>query len=461
MKMKFYISLVLLLFGTQTVFAQKKIVVEKIRCLSIMGPVMSYLKEDDVRKNIASQLNQTLLKYQLLPVSDTTSLTIDFLEDGKDLQFVKPDFTDKDTNNLHLYLDIFEIDPKGFFKHSENVSSDTDLIKRARSVFSLESWILTAGKKVIFHEGLSLVITPAETPAIATFYRSAIRFGDLPVSIKGFAEVIKAGTNILFDPKNEMALIELKAAPVYLADNYILPKTINRPRIYVSNKKNISTYPYTGGSEMIRNGEPVYEEIFLKGKKPKTYPDDITTVIKNTAHYLTSDFVFLKQEWRDVARDKNYLLQLTTQVDPENQPEMGLAFAFTNFLKGSFHYLLLEKDTLAKFSIERAVMDNKNKIFTDIISNGYDSSSFYRINTTTKAVPVIYDYIATGKIGDHDFEIKCSGFRNTIKEIFYDKKLVCIVQGKYRPEKFVIFDASLTPELLNRLFMIGFNRFFE
>ena len=73
----------------------------------------------------------------------------------------------------------------------------------------------------------------------------------------------------------------------------------------------------------------------------------------------------------------------------------------------------------------------------------------------------MYDYIASGKMGDLDFEIKCSGFRNTIKEIYLDKKLICIAQGKYSPEKFVIFDASLSPEMLNRLFMIGFNRFFE
>ena len=461
MKIKIYLCFVLVIFCSAGLVAQKKIVIEKVRCLSIMGPVMSFFNDDAIKKTILSQLNQTIRIHQKLALADTTQLAVEFLTDRKDLQFVKPDFTDSDTNHLHLYLDFFEIDPKGFFKIADNVSSDSNLVKRARSVFSMESWILSSDKKILFHEGISLVVTPSETPAIATGYRSAIRFGDLPVSVKGFTELIKAGTNLLFDPKNELGMIELKAAPVYLADNYILPQTINKPRYYVTNNKNISTYQYTSGLEIIRKGEPVYEEILLKGKKQKTYPADLTDAIKNTDHFSSSDFVFLKQDWRDVTRDKNYLLQITTQVDPDNQPEMGLAFAFTNFLKEKFHYLFLEKDTLAKFTIERSVMDPKNKVFTDIISNGYDSSSFYHIHTTTKAVPVMYDYIASGKMGDLDFEIKCSGFRNTIKEIYLDKKLICIAQGKYSPEKFVIFDASLSPEMLNRLFMIGFNRFFE
>lgn len=48
-----------------------------------------------------------------------------------------------------------------------------------------------------------------------------------------------------------------------------------------------------------------------------------------------------------------------------------------------------------------------------------------------------------------------------VKEIFLDNTLVRIMQGKFSSKKFVLFDASLSPELLNRLFMIGFNRFFE
>jgi hypothetical protein len=75
--------------------------------------------------------------------------------------------------------------------------------------------------------------------------------------------------------------------------------------------------------------------------------------------------------------------------------------------------------------------------------------------------PFVYAYLVKGQIGKHRFSIKCSGFGNTVKEIYLDDTLICIAQGKFSPEKFVFFDASLSPELFNQLLMIGFNPFFE
>ena len=462
MRKKYFLSL-LLVFCTQLVFAQKKIVLEKMRVLSVTGPVMKYLQNPGIIKTIVSQLNTTLQQYQQFPLADTTALSIELPVNGKDLYTVKPNFTDPDTTHLHLYWDVFELYPSTFFEMPENRQSDTSLMKRAKSVFSIEAWILSWDKKIVFHEGIGMVVSPSETPGMGTLYNKGIRFTELNITPKGFTEMLKAATNLLLDPKNELAMVEIKAAPVYLSDNYILPKTLNQPRTYVVNNKNISTYTYKEKSEIIRMGEPVYEEILLKGKKAQKYPDDITNAIKTDPHFSSSDFVFLRQECRDVVRDKNYLVKLTTQVDADEPPLLGPLFAFTDFIGGEFHYLFLEKDTLAKFIIEKSILDTKSstKILTDIISNGYDSSSLFRINTEKNEVPVLYDYIVKGKISSRDFTIKCSGVRNSLKEIYLDQKLVCIAQGKFNPEKFVIFDASLNPEILNQLFIIGFNRFFE
>ncbi|MEK7199831.1 MAG: hypothetical protein AAB212_07930, partial [Bacteroidota bacterium] len=157
-----------------------------------------------------------------------------------------------------------------------------------------------------------------------------------------------------------------------------------------------------------------------------------------------------------------YQLQLTTQIDPTNLPETE-SLLFTNFLSGNFHYLFQGKDTLAKFSILKNVTDKVNRVYTNILYNGYDSVSFYPVkpNGVSQGLPVIYDYQVEGVISNKPFGIKCSGSGEMVKEIFLDNTLVCIAQGKFSPEKFVLFDASLSPELLNRLFMIGFNRFFE
>ena len=161
-------------------------------------------------------------------------------------------------------------------------------------------------------------------------------------------------------------------------------------------------------------------------------------------------------------RDKNYLIKLTVQVD-RSIPPTDQSLLLTNFLPGNMHHLFLENDTIAKFYIEKGVPSDSNKVLPGIMTNGYDSISAYRNNSGFQSAPwdVVYDYVVKGIIGKQAFGIKCSGIRNTIKEIFLDDKLVCIAQGKFSPEKFVVFDASLSSELLNRLFMIGFNRFFE
>ena len=134
---------------------------------------------------------------------------------------------------------------------------------------------------------------------------------------------------------------------------------------------------------------------------------------------------------------------------------------FTNFLSGDFHYLFNGADTLAKFSIWKNIPCN-NEVSPSLIGNGYDTVSFYRIKSRA-ARPnwkLGYYYSVKGRIGNRPFTIQC-GSMNTTKEIFLEDKLVCIAQGKFTIEKFVLFDASLSPELLNQLFMIGFNRFFE
>ena len=255
-------------------------------------------------------------------------------------------------------------------------------------------------------------------------------------------------------------MIEIKATPAFIGDNYILPKTMGYPRTYVLTTKNIAQYRYQNKQEMIRLGETMYEEIRIKGKKAEKYPDSLTAAIKKTEHFSTSDFVFLRQDCRDVVRDRNYLLKMVVQLDPDNPPALPL-LAFTNFLSGNFHYLLNEKDTLAAFTIQKSVSDPVKKLYANKVSNGFDSASFYSIQAKNTYLPVVYDYVVKGKLSQQDFSIQCSGFPNTMKEIYLNEKLVCIAQGKFSPEKFVVFDASLSPELLNQLFMIGFNRFFE
>ena len=437
----------------QVLPAQKKIILETIRCRSIKGPLMVYWQNEETRKNFALQLNTLLLKYYHAPLADTSNLNIIVLnEDTKSNKSVKYS-VDADTGNVHMYLDIFENTPPLFFASLSSNTEDSSLMKRAKSFLQLQL-VLLKKDSTLFNNTLDIIVTTGNTPGIGVIANT------VALTPKSFVETLKAALNILLNSANELAQIEVKVAPAFLADNYILSKTTHQPRVYVSTTKDICTYSYKNTNEIIRLGDAVYEQIIMRGRKADKLPIATEEAIRKTAHASLSDYVFLKQEGRDVLRNKNYQLKLLTQIDPENPP-VSNAVLFTNFLAGNSHYLLTENDTVAVFAIEKAVMDTDKKIFINAISNGYDSASYTSIDTQQPVWPVLYDYVVKGKINKQNFSIKCSGFGNTIKEIYLDDKLTCIAQGKFIPEKFVLFDASLSPELLNPLLMIGFNKFFE
>ncbi len=453
--------IVLLASSISSVFAQKKIILEKIRSLSFNKPIKDFLQTASIKQTIIDDLNATLLKQQMTPLLTTRPVTVEFIPYGVQVQNVTPDFADADTSHLHLYLDIFEISPGAFFSKADNYPPDSNLVKRSATILLFRASVFEADKSFFLNETLNVIVSPAETPGMGNLF-GGIRYADLTILPNAFSKLLKAATNLLFDPKNELGTVEIKVQPGFMADNYLLPKTVNEPRIYVQNKKGISSYTRNGNTELIRMSEPVYEEIMIKGKKPQKYRDDLTNAIKLTPNFNVSDFVFLHQDCRDVTRDKNYLVKLTVQVDHSNLPA-DQSLLLTNFLPGNFNYLFQENDTIARFEIKNEIPSVDNKIFPGILSNGYDTASLYQTNPGLQSTPwnVVYNYIVNGNIGKQSFRIKCSGIRNTLKEILLDEKLVCIAQGKFSPEKFVLFDASLSPELLNRLFMIGFNRFFE
>lgn len=453
----------LFIFCLHNLFAQKKVVLEKLRCFSATGPTMNYFKDDATRKIIAIQLNRTLSQFRQASLLDTTTLAdIEYVNNITSLATPDLSFTKTDSPYLHLYIDFLEIAPARFFSFPENRPTDTSILTRARSIFLLKASLLRSDKTVLFSEQLNIIVSASETAGMGIVFKydnDAGRLNQVVATPKGFAELVRAATNLLFDPTNQLEMVEMRVSPAFFADNYILPNTINQPRTYVATTKNISSYNYNNRGEMIRMDEPVYEQIIFKGKKAQKYPDAIMTAIKTADNYNSSDFVFLRQECRDVVRDKNYLLKLITQVDPANI--LPPLLVFTGFLPGNCHYLFLEKDTLANFSIVKNVIAPDKKIYLNKVSNGNDSSSFLALIAAYSELKVVYDYVVTGTISKQNFSIKCSGFTNTVKEIFLNEKLVCIAQGKFSPEKFVVFDASLSPELLNQLYMIGFNRFFE
>lgn len=457
--MRKLLTFVAVVFCLCTASAQKKVILEKMRCISSVGATMSYLKDAGIKKAIASQLNQTLLQSGFPALADTNTLNnIEFPGRIWDLNSNDVSFRDNDTANFHLYIDLYESLPSANFSlGSKFAGADEGMLSRMKSVFVWKAYIFRADKKQVFGEELNVVISTAASVGMGVPYHS--RLGQVSLTPKGFVEMFGKSTGILFDPKNELTVIELKAPQPFMVEDYIFPKIQNQPRVFVTTNKDISYYSYNNAKEMMRLGMAEYEEIILKGKKAQQYDERFVEMIRNRNNYNASDFVFLRQVCRDVLRDKNYLIKFCVQVDPATiLPE---PYTFTNFLPLDFHYLFQENDTLARFTIQTNITDETKKLYPAKISNGIDSSSFFTISPVLQPYPVRYDYIVKGAIAQKPFTIKCSGNGNMVKEIYLGDQLVCIAQGKFSPEKFVVFDASLSSEILNPLLMIGFNRFFE
>jgi hypothetical protein len=214
-------------------------------------------------------------------------------------------------------------------------------------------------------------------------------------------------------------------------------------------------------TEIIRLTEPIYQQILLKGKNLPVYPRDVLALIKEQDNWMRSDFVWLRQDARDVVRNKNYTIQLLTQVNPDIY--LQEEYMLTGFLPGNVHYLLDNKDTIARFSITKNRTFPDKHVFPGIMGNGYDSSQFFirrDVSSRNSSRSVRYDYVMEGSFRGSSFRILCGGVLNSLKEIYFNNELICIAEGKVSPEKFIVFDASLPNETLNTLLLLAYNQFF-
>jgi hypothetical protein len=427
--------------------AQKKIALEALR----FGTPINYLSDSASRNSFLAMLSAITDKRLHMPLTNTGK--VQFIDINKDPAAAVVEANNPDTSLLHLYLAIAEYNPKIFFS-AEPDAADSTMKKNARTVFRISYTVANAAKAVQQQESLDIVVSNSRSAGLGN--ESPLVFL-LP---KTFVELMRNALDRLLDPANTAGLVGLAVPPVYMADNYIMPKINGRPRTPVTQQKDIAAFDYAGKRQLLRQGEPLYEQIIYKGKRAKKYSDSLMQAIRTIPNDTEYDFVILRQECRDVVNDRNYLLKLATQVDPYKAYVTG-AGLFTGFLPGKLHYLLGDKDTVASFSITGNLPAPKNKQYPASIYNGYDVASLVHVSNLNTEWPVVYAYYISGTIKGHEFDIYCGGVGKKLKEVYLDSKLVYIGQGWLSPDIFVIFDETLPPELFNQLTLIAFNRFLE
>jgi hypothetical protein len=431
--------------------AQNKVVVEAIRSFSTFGPSMYYLEDTAVQLGIKSKLSVILNKNYKLLLSNET-LPIENYTSTEALKNNTIKFNIADTSTWHLFIEVYEYDPISFLTGSALEAPDSAIIAGASSIFQI-SCILTNGlQEIISNQTVFAAISNTETGGFG------IRPKNIFLTKKSFASVIQVGLQMALNPDNETMVADIKTPAVYYADNFMMGHLKNTSKIVVNTVKDTWGYTVEGNQELLRMGEQLFDEIWVKRKLVDSSASPLLLKkIKETGNTASSDFIYLRQECRDVYQDKNYTIKIATEIDPYSTASSKKEL-FSGFLSGEVHLMLEGKDTVAIFSITKHKGDPYKRIYMDETTNGIDSSSIAKVSKKEFPFQVGYDYQLTGKIRGERFTVQ-SFWNHEMKEMYLNNKLVGIVNGKTNPENFVIDNDLSNASIIKELLLIAYNKF--
>ena len=431
--------------------AQNKVVVEAIRSFSMFGPSMYYLEDTAVQLGIKSKLSVILNKNFKLLLSNET-LPIENYTSTEALKNNTIKFNIADTSTWHLFIEVYEYDPISFLTGSALEAPDSAIIAGASSIFQI-SCILTNGlQEIISNQSVFAAISNTETAGFG------IRPKNIFLTKKSFASVVQVGLQMALNPDNETMVADIKTPAVYYADNFMMGHINNTSKILVNTVKDTWGYTVVGNQELLRMGEQLFDEIWVKQKLVDSSASPLLLKkIKETGNTASSDFIYLRQECRDVYQDKNYTIKIATEIDPYSTASSKKEL-FSDFLSGEVHLMLEGKDTAAIFGINKNIGDANKQVYVDKTTNGMDSSSVAKVSKKDFPFQVTYDYQLTGKIRGERFTIQ-SFWNHEMKEIYLNNKLVGIVNGKTDPENFVIDNDLSNASIIKELLLIAYNKF--
>ncbi len=425
--------------------AQKIIYPGKFRCVSINGPLMNYWNNETVKTAFTKDIDSLLQEKLGLTLEKNTLIT--FKQSGNNNESAITKNIKK--NEPLLNIDLIEYTTAGYIKQFDIDITDTLFANEVKSVLRLQVNIQKEKETPIFNATIDVFIKVGITNGMGIVAQN------LPFSSKGFTEVLKKSMAILFDSTKTDSQIEVKAARVFIRDNFILDKLIDKPRTQVNSKNYSSKFIYNNQQQIIRWGEQLYQKIILTGKNKTNLSDSILLAIKKEAPAENDNKLILIQDARDVVLDKNYLMSIIAYLDVDLMGKQQI-----KIIKGNNNTLILNKDTIARFSIESNVTDNSKKIFTQQVTNGIDNKLNFIIDSSGTGLSLVHDYLIRGKIGNRSFKICISG-EHYLKEFYVDDRLACIANGDKALERFVMVDESISNSLLNALLMIGFNSYLQ
>ena len=431
------------------VVAQSQTIIQpgNFQCISLHGPLMYYWNNPTIVAQFRQDLNQQLLVKKGYSLG-TNQIQFSLLKNIKEFNSSNKNTTSFPVIHLKLAEYPASLYLKQFYPDLLKDSSQQSI----QSVLIVELSIQTNSSSELLIRSLEVFIKKSNAIGFG------IPFNNLHLSAKGFSELMKKSVEIILDSTNESEQIELKASPPFMGDNFIIGTITNLPRIAIESKGLFSKYVFNGKTELIRWDEQRYQEITLRGKNktilsPLLYSSFIAMEKENPQ----AVFVFLMQEARNIVLNKNYLLVIPARVSANTNIRIT-NMPIVEPLKGNHNFMIHDKDTIAQFNIETDQLDSTKKIYPFLSSNGIDSNSLTRINDLNNVVNFSSLYSLKGKIRNQPFKIVVNEF---FREIYLNNERIGLIGGMQQPERMVIFDSTLSNDLINELILLSYNRFLQ
>jgi hypothetical protein len=429
-------------------FSQSLINKGNFRCFSANGPLMYYWNNETLLKKFTSDLDSILQLKQGFRFYDQSPVQFSAIQNGNKIAYVNQ----ISSSNPQLNIDLLEYSTSEYLKAFTTNAKEAEFLKNIVSVLVLEASI-TKSDKTIYQASLEILLKHNKS------YGIGIPVANLPVSASGFSGLLKKALAILLDSTNQAQQIEMSVPPAFINDNFLLEASTGFPKIWVDTLKSMSRFAYNNELEMIRWGAQQYKEIVLRGKNKTLLSDSLLIQINKERVNDDAVFVFLLQEGRDIVRNKNYEMivpaQMYIQYDAYGNPMNSI-----KPVGGFHHYLRLEKDTIAVFTLSANKTDSSKKIFLHQSTNGLDIESVTNIAAQEINSPILYSFVAKGSLRNELFSIYISN-KNNFREIYLNNQRVVIAMGNTQPEKLVVLQPEINPVLLNELLIIAFNSFLQ
>ena len=430
---------------------QIKMRIDRIQTNSSCSNTFNFLNNSIVKQTVLQHIAKATNEYWNLELADINEAEIDYKRKPNasvsnqsiNSALIKPEF-----NGWHLSIHLNENEPKHLLQLLGTTNDAFELIPITTSVIDVQLHLKDNNGIVQYKNNAYFIIKSNNN--------NAFGYPDWKYSLSptAFTSFFKQVVNLLLDSNKTVLPINIVVGGAsFFTDNFIMPTTVNKPRIFTEINKDFAKYTYADSSTtLLRFIEPVIYLMNLKKKSDDSYPQQYAAANKHKKENTNYKYCFAEQGYRNVLTNINYTCKTFVAINDDvfNINQNGF-----RYLPGNLHCFLAGKDTLATFSIEQNILAPNKEVYLNKIYNGVDSSFQLIQNATIPKLLITYDLQLNGKLKNIPFKILSSA-NNALKEIYYNDNLVCIAHGINMPEAFILLDNNLPANIFEQLLMMAF-----